>query len=442
MINLLNNNAKIIIFVLLLIVIATACFQNNFLKFSDKNLFFEFGKESEALVIGGIVADDFSLDKKGANIGFISKDDVFKYPKNKLDGYAVFSGKTKNTKLVFAPYKSQYGVQGVVFSKIHRIFGFNGLYQLQSINSILLAIVVVSLFFLYRHIYDNRFAVIFLITMLSSPWIVSFARNLYWVPFLWFLPALLAAIMYLKKGVVVCSILLLGIVASVFIKSLAGYEYLSTITLFACSVFMVAPFFKTSDRDLPGNLRLFVLVFIACVIGFVCALLVHANMRGDTILSGLKNILEQDVKRRTYGDSSLFAPVYKASLESSPLAVIKTYVISWGTPLVAWLPGKLFKFLICFASIGILYKFSTKHITMKREAILLVFFFIVPASWFVLAKGHSYIHTQLNYVLWYFGFVQALIYVTLNTIIIFLLYLFKLVKIANAKDSALWKQDL
>lgn len=437
MFNLLNNNTKIIIFVLLLTVFATACFQNNFLEFTNNDLFSKFGKESEALVIGGIVANDFSLDKKGANIGFIAKNGIFKYPENKLDSYAVFSGKTKNTKLVFAPYKSHYGVQGVVFSKIHSLFGFNGLYQLQSINSILLAIVVVSLFFLYRHIYDNRFAVIFLITMLSSPWIVSFARNLYWVPFLWFLPALLAAIMYLKKGVVVCSILLLGIVASVFIKSLAGYEYLSTITLFACSVFIVAPFFKSSDRDFPGNLRMFFLVFIACLIGFACALLVHANMRGDTILAGLKNILEQDVKRRTYGDPSIFDQVYRASLESSPLSVIKIYVFSWGTPLVAWLPGKLFKFLIVFGVIGILYKFSTKNITMKRDAILLVFFFIVPVSWFVLAKGHSYIHTQLNYVLWYFGFVQALIYVTINTIIIFLTYISKFQKIVDAKDSSL-----
>ena len=74
---------------------------------------------------------------------------------------------------------------------------------------------------------------------------------------------------------------------------------------------------------------------------------------------------------------------------------------------------------------------------MKRDVILLVFFFIVPTSWFVLAKGHSYIHTQLNYVLWYFGFVQALFYVTLNTMIIFFQSIFKLEKIADSKDSSL-----
>ena len=37
--------------------------------------------------------------------------------------------------------------------------------------------------------------------------------------------------------------------------------------------------------------------------------------------------------------------------------------------------------------------------------------FLATISWFVLAKAHSYIHTHMNYVLWYFGFVQVCLYI-------------------------------
>ena len=171
------------------------------LNLSRSSAFFStFGTDSQALVLGTIVADDFNLGKKGANLGFISKDGVFKYPESTQDVYNIFLGETEYTQIEFRPYKSQYGIQGVFFSKIHSIFGLSKLYQLQSINSILLAIVVVSLFFLYRHIYDELFASIFLITMVSSPLIIAFARNLYWAPFLWFTPALLAAKMEIGRA--------------------------------------------------------------------------------------------------------------------------------------------------------------------------------------------------------------------------------------------------
>lgn len=35
---------------------------------------------------------------------------------------------------------------------------------------------------------------------------------------------------------------------------------------------------------------------------------------------------------------------------------------------------------------------------------------LAPMSWFVLAKSHSYVHTHMNFVLWYFGFIAIMIY--------------------------------
>ncbi len=419
---------------LITIFFAFACYQHNFLSFADNNTFIGFQNDSEALVLGGIVADDFALDKKGFNIGFIGKSGVFKYPDNVLDSYALFSEISARANPSFVPYQSQYGIQGIVFSKLHNLYGFNSLYSLQSVNSFLLALVVTALFLLYRSIYDNRFAVIFLITMISSPWIVCFARNLYWVPFLWFMPALLAALLYKSKSAMLRTLLLFGISFSVFIKSLAGYEYLSSITLFTCSVFIVAPFFRDSERNLPGNIRMFCYVFIACIIGFASAFMIHSGMRADSVITGVKNIIEIDVKRRTYGNPVLFDQAIKASLESSALSVVITYVTVWKTPLLAWLTGKLFMFMISLAIIGIFYNYYNNKVTMQREVVIITYFFIVSVSWYVIVKGHSYIHTHINYVLWYFGFVQGLIYVSINTIIVMGHDLIKWVKALNLKD--------
>lgn len=434
-----NLNRIILFFCLTLFSAIIFQFASNILfklNLSSSAYFSEFEKNSEALVLGTIVADDYGLDKKGANLGFISKDGIFKYPDNAQDVYAIIFGETESAQLGFKPYKSQYGIQGVFFSKIHSLFGLSKLYQLQSINSILLAIVIVSLFSLYRHIYDELFAAIFLITMLSSVWVVAFARNLYWAPFLWFVPALLAAILYTKRNTKVRALLLFGIAFAVFIKSLAGYEYLSTITLFACSVFVVAPFFKYKEQKSSINWAMLFLVFTACVIGFFGALLVHASMsiKGDSIITGLQNIYELDVKRRTYGDPSSFLPQVKDSLDSSPFSVLKIYIIDWKIPLVAWLPGKYFKLLFVFSLVGIFFQFWKKHPTRQRDAVLWSFFFLVSTSWFVLAKAHSYVHTHLNFVLWYFGFVQALFYVSLNSANAFRLSFIERMKTKGIKD--------
>ncbi len=421
-----------LLFICLTIFLAIV-FQTNLCHFVDDKFFYE-EETSDSLVLGRIMADASGLDRKGANLGFGFKDTAG-YPDSVHESYVIFlAGSGIESAKGFVPYISQYGIQGIFFSKIHSTFGLSKLSHLQKINATLLAIVIVWLFFLYRYIYDYRFATIFLVTMVSSPWVVQFARQLYWMSFLWFIPAILAAILYTQQRKKVRILLLFGITLSVFIKSLAGYEYLSSITLFACSVFVVAPFFKQNNEKSSLNLIMLFLVFAACVIGFVGALLVHAGMRGDSILSGLHNIYEEDVKRRTYGDPSLFDPAYKASLVVSPLSVLMTYVTQWKTPLVLWLPGEIFKFLIGFSIAGICYKFIKGHPTRIRDAVLLIFFFMVPASWFVLAKAHSYIHTTLNYVLWYFGFVQALIYVSFNTVAILSIRFFDWIKTANEKD--------
>ena len=139
-------------------------------------------------------------------------------------------------------------------------------------------------------------------------------------------------------------------------------------------------------------------------------------MRGDTILEGLQSIYELDVKRRTYGNPEAFAKSFRDSLSASPLAVIKTYIFAWKTEFLKGIPGSAFYILVILSVVTIFYEYYANHQNKARDAGLFLAFLMPPLSWFVLAKAHSYVHTHMNFVLWYFGFAACILYVSLNGI--------------------------
>jgi hypothetical protein len=404
-----------IIAVILLIAAATLSYTNNYFSFSKDEFYSSFDR-SEILVLGKIIADNHGIDRQGWNLGFA----LINGEINPDDNYKEIDQGATNSDHDFSPYRSQFGVQGALFSKIYRVLEKPNVKTLHAINAGIFAIIVTALTFLYARIYDRRFAAIFFITSVTSPWVVAFAKDLYWVPFTWFLPAVFAALAYLNKNIFARAIFFSGIAVAVFIKSLAGYEYLTTITLFTCSVFVVAPFFREGNKALKDNAGLFICAFLACIIGFVCALLLHASMRGDSILSGLKNIYELDVKRRTYGDPNLFDPIFRQSLESSWLDNISIYWNDWATNVFEWLPDISLSGAACFITLGFIYCASTRQGPLPRYLVMLSTFFLVTISWFVFGKAHSFIHRQLNFVLWYFGFVQTLLYVSTGFLMVIL----------------------
>lgn len=393
----------------LVFLMGVGVFQSNGLKTADSSFFVYFDRFSQSLVAGNIIAHDEGVADPVWNLGFVTvngngerSDNIWNTWRGLVQNDAVES-------VSLDPYISQYGIQGKVFLALHQWLG-SDITELQLLNSIAFSLVITLLAFLFTRAYDWRFGAVFLLVMLTSPWVVSFARNLYWVPFTWFLPAVFATLAYLSRTTLNRALCLFGVGAAVFLKSLAGYEYLSNVTLFACSVFVIAPFFRERDRRHGFNFALGCLAFLVCLLGFTGALLIHAGMRGDTIAQGLVNILEQDVKRRTYGDPSNFAPVLRESLTVSVVDVIAMYWTQWATPIVTGIPAMGLTIASAFVLLGLLYsQVKQRAIGLKVLAVLVVYF-LVSISWFVAAKAHSWVHTQLNYVMWYFGFIQALAY--------------------------------
>jgi hypothetical protein len=393
-------------------------FQKNILGTVKKDFFINFQQDSEALVVGGIVASELGLNRSNWGLGFIGKDGSFNRTENLLDAYQVFSEKQASPNAIFVPYRSQVGAQGLFYSALKKIFSFNSISKLQYFPSAVLALLMVGFYYLHRPIYGVRYAVIFSVSMVLSPWITSFARNLYWSPFLWFLPLFFATLAYTTAATNARNVAYFFIFISVFAKCVCGYEYITSITLLACSPFVLGPVFK---GDLNPEVKRALIVFALCVLGFSSAFLMHAGMRGDTVYEGAIAIYKEDVRRRTYSNPSNFkSPLIKESLDTSPVTVVETYITSWTTPLVTGVPGGAFKVIMVIVAAGMLVKKLSKHKTFYRDVALVSYMSVVPLSWYMLAKGHSYIHTHMNYVLWYFGFVPALFFVLINSIVVFI----------------------
>lgn len=312
------------------------------------------------------------------------------------------------------PYTSQYALQGRVYRQLARYVQVD---TMRAMTALATAVSVMLVVCLIAKKYDRLMAGIFYCVFLLSPWVVNFARNLYWVEFTWFLPmavGLLCAWKIDNRKIRVFSCC--GAFLTIMLKCLCGYEYISTVMMGLIQfllVDMVMAAIRGERKKAGLLLRTIFLLGLAALAGFAAAICVHAGVRahGD-YLEGIVRIFKEDVLRRTYGgDVNIFDPASEVglSLSASVWEVLCKY-FRFYTQIITGLPGNLFP-LLCLAPLCI-FAYDGNRKKLKPEWMLMyAVFLIAPVSWFVLAKAHSYVHTHMNFVLWYFGFVQICMYI-------------------------------
>lgn len=321
-------------------------------------------------------------------------------------------------------YESQFGLQGKIFKKIASFFdNYNSAVDFSRLLcSILLAITLIGLVTLIYRKYNLLLAGCFYIVFLLSPWIVNFANNLYWVEFTWFLPMLVGLFCSLNiesRKTRIASYIL--VFFAVMVKCLCGYEYISTIMISAVA-FPIADlvrgvFLKRKDYAICC-LRAIIILGLMALLGFLVAIMLHAGYRGDgNLVNGMIDIFQTDVLRRTNGGSlDAFGEEFWPSLTASRWEVLLTYFNFYPLyqcEIITGIPGNLFP-IISITPLAILF-FDAKNKDVNYQIYALYFlFFLAAISWFVLAKSHSYVHIHMNYVLWYFGFVQLCFYIVLD----------------------------
>ena len=151
--------------------------------------------------------------------------------------------------------------------------------------------------------------------------------------------------------------------------------------------------------------------------GFATAICMHAPLRenGD-LIAGIKSIFEHDVLKRTVGGNlNEFSTSLWDSFNASVWTVFCQY-FHFSTEVITGIGGNLFP-ILCVIPLCIFgAEARNKHLNVELF-VMYIIFFLTAESWFILAKSHSYIHTHMNYVLWYFGFIQICFYIIVNKIV-------------------------
>lgn len=330
---------------------------------------------------------------------------------------------------MLGPYGSQYGLPGKVFAAMCRIvpdpvFNFKTFKGMLNIFCAVIGVCVFIAIGYYVGIKYNNWllAAAFWLTFMASTWVRDFAINLYWVEFTWFMPMLAGLYCSVRGGKWQIRWLCYALAfLSLMIKSLSGYEYLSTVMI-AMVMFPLADAFKGwRHRDYALAKKAVGMVVglgLAGLLGFFAAFSIHACERGNgDISAGVESIYHRDVLRRTWAGNAKgdFPEVYQASFNAGIFDMVKIYCLRWNRVILLGVSGKLFPVLFLLPPVAYLYFRRKKQGLPFGGEIMLLYAlsFAAAFSWYALAKSHSYVHTGMNYVLWYFGFVQVCLYVAM-----------------------------
>jgi len=322
---------------------------------------------------------------------------------------------------VYEGYISSLGLQGKVFRRIAGNWNSSVREQnLRMVTSFLTALVLSGIVLLINRRYNFLMALCFGITFLLSPWIVNYGNSLYWVEVTWFMPMLIGLICSIwidNKWVRIASYVMAFI--SIMIKSLCGYEFITAVMLGLITFVLVDLLDAIIKKDKKKAFLVFrttVILGIAALLGFFMAIVLHANLRGDgSIAEGISSIIERDVLRRVGGGGlNDFEELYWDSFNASTYETFSKY-FHFKTDVIAGIDPNMFTPLVILPVVILVYDYFHKKLN-TTNALLYVVTFLSSISWFVLAKNHSYIHTHMNFVMWYFGFVQICLYIIADKI--------------------------
>ncbi|MFV0183306.1 hypothetical protein OBK25_01030 [Empedobacter falsenii] len=377
---------------------------------------FYFDRTSESLIIGRIIQSEksgvFSYGGlTGRNIPFNVVNEKYDY---KSEQYDIIQGERKVDDFpIYSTYNSQSGFQGWLYSLINYI---SPLDYMDNIEICILLIcvfsaIVYSLFIIWVRIEYSIFIALFLLAFLgASPWIQTFAHNLWWSLWAFYLPFLSALLINFRRYNLNkdLPIYLQGLIIffSVFIKcSFNGYEYISTVLM---SIYVPYVYYyiiyKTNKNKIFKEVCVVGLSALTGVIIQMLVLITQIAYLKGSFREGINHLIISFNKRTQINDydSQKLSNDWSSHFSSNEYIQIVIKYLSGNVYNSSIHIYFLYLFLIVFISVAIL--LFTKNIKYKGLAITTIFSFFVSISWLMLFKQHSVIHTHLNFIVWYIPF--------------------------------------
>ncbi|PWW11560.1 hypothetical protein [Mangrovibacter plantisponsor] len=415
------NVGKFILFLLLLFLFFLN-YRYNFFNLTNASWFSNFQKSSESLVIGRLT--------QSYNHGIWSYSGALDKINNFSDIYTKYENFIGGENNKFIPYLSQIGGQGIFFSYVDKfLYSIVLLHPQQRLDLIYsFAVILLALLFIaLSRVYALEFGLLssfaFLMCLFCSPWVTIMARNLYWFPVVLYLPFFISSLFlhfesyYNKKNLLLFGSL---IFLAVFIKSSAGYEYISSVLL---SSIVPVVYYSIKDKW-PWHKTLYYMIFIGGL-GLLSFLLVNViHIYQDSVISNIswKDSLYQRISHagsRMYAKpGTLGIPSWEGATTATTMSVIARYFsielynfndiigLKYFNSVNA---DVIIALLVIFTALSLISEQYSKNITRNRRKILALvatcwFSLLSPISWFTLAKVHSWAHTHINPFLWFLPF--------------------------------------
>ena len=269
-------------------------------------------------------------------------------------------------------YASQYGLQGKIFLFLARYLAYDtrGLYLLCAAGTALVfSAITMMLFYKYNGIFAGCFYAVFWL----SPWVVNFARNLYWVEFTWFIPmaiGLFCAWKIEKKELRLFSYFATW--AAVAIKALCGYEYISTVMMGLVAFPFIDFLMACAGKNKEKAKMLFKTVFalsVAALAGFAAAFCIHATLRGggtgvEALIKGIQSIMGTASLRTSGADLNGLEADLIPSWNASVWETVCRY-FHFSTDVITGIGGGLFPLLCLIPLVIFAYEYKKGKIDLE-----------------------------------------------------------------------------
>lgn len=400
--------SKLVLF-LLVTFCMTAFFADNWLQTDLR----KWQMDSEAFALGRVYQMQTGAP---SNAGLMLKADTSE------------QGRTEKLFLSDAPlgktntYWHGIGFQGTVLGLLNRVFCLFGLNAIARLSALYFAVIwaffimmgAVCIWF-WRELGPVAALLCGVGTMCSS-WTLRSIGNLYWVTALYLLPFVLAAFLcrrYERAQTVPLSACAL-VAAGVFLRFLCGFEFVSA-TLVCMEVPIVyywAKYPHNTRKWFSAALRTGLLSVAAFAAAFVLWMAQMALGFGSFAEAWKEMLYPVVLRTGFFPDAMEVTGVFAESLSVSPFEITRMYLqddtilgsLTMQTLGLLYLAVAGATAALCAAA-----RDKERLALHARLFVMCAAAFLAPASWWVLGRGHAYIHTHIDFILWLFPLLPCLL---------------------------------
>lgn len=392
------------------VLVLTASFYQNSFRLVPDRWFQTFQKDSESLVIGRLVESEANGPFSAA--GLLGRQTPPSQPEL-IRPFQYFVFLNEGVGVGYQPYFSQSGFHGLIYSILNLGMGeaaaadrLNALRAVTALSSAVALTFIAGWILTELGWFAGTGA---WLSIFASQWLTVGGANLWWTLFFFYFPAI-AVIALLRRRASIDPIGLgLVVFFTVLVKCTTGFEFVSGVSIMT-AVPVVHWHLKrrTGAGAVVRDVSVVAAASAVAVVAALGLLIAQVGLFSGRLSDGVRAVTHA-LGKRSYGDPELFSGLLKASLESSVLEVVEMYLRG------PYYEGRVlsvsyFQVIVLFAAatlvLVLFMRVAPRASDFHHTAFIATTWFSMaaPLSWFVIFKGHSHIHTHVNFLAWQMPF--------------------------------------